>query len=698
MNKENILERALNMHIDAVICISLESDEQRRIKTLKECDRIGLPVRFHIVKKNPNGGVVGCMESHIQIINYAKQNKFKNILVMEDDVQFDTEVLQNTNIQVPEDWEMFYLGYHVNKGYQHSQHILKILSGLTTHAYIMRDTLYDYVLDNITQDWKSIPEFYDLNAHEKPFFDLDNHAIDIFYAKWIHHRRNKTYGAYPLIAYQRPSFSHIENKNVDYTSLFKVKAQYYHDRYMGSFKGVFHIGSGPDQYTNLQMLCENLKNLKFSKWDYILVSDMSNLQHERTTKDSIDIFHNNICNAQSWDILSLTETYQEPKIIDLLTNNERERLIVSHPEVQHMVYQNKTKQLYDYLEQYDEYAALRKKLSRYHIYYLRMTFLDKLRDDELHNVHYMFPPIDECQFPVYHNTIESDKELVCIYLPENMEYSVVKDKLGDMNRYHVYVCGGICTDSGVVHITRRQMACLPFHRLVIVNDIMFFADQPIHAEDITLLVTTDKLENKWKGIDIPYDGRSLLYNVLDRITRLCFFDDLTKRGFMNYYELEPNKDTCFILNDTDLDVNTKYRNRIICYNSEHIDEYIAIFRRIKQAIPNIKMHIYGAKKEQRKEYKKEKDVFVDISNNVIWNGDILLEYDNPQLFREAISNGIICVGKNKDYCHVQLPDNHMENVINQFISIIQNPIKKKEISLNIKSTFDGVSYREKLFS
>lgn len=695
MDTNNMLEKALNVKIEAVVCISLKSDEQRRQQTLEECEKINLPVKFHVVERSPLGGVHGCLESHLQVIQYAKQNKFSNILIIEDDVKFDLEALQNTNITLPEDWEMFYLGYHVNKGYRYQDNILKILSGLTTHAYILKDTMYDYILENIQKDWKSIPEFHDQNNHEKPFFKLDNHAIDIFYSKWVHHRLNKTYGVYPLIAYQRPAFSHIENQNVDYTILFKAKAEHYYNMYLGQFKGVFHINE--EGYQNLNQLCRHLKTLNYSKWDYVLVSDMNNLYHERTSKDSIDIFHNNLCNEFSWDILSLTETMDEPNIQSLMTNNEREQFSIKYPETVPLIYGNKTKELYEFLSDKEDYQDLRNKLSRYHIYYLRMTYLEKENDAELINIHYSFPSLDNYEYAVYPKHIQSDKEILCIYLPDNMNYNVIKDKLGDTSSFYVYVAGGVCNDTSVKHISKRQMVNLPNHRLIIVNDIMYFADQPNHATDITLLMTQGKFVESWKTLQVPYDGRSLLYNMIDKINRLCFIDSNIKNEFMQHYELEADKETCIILNEGELDVNTKYRNRIICAYSKHIDEYLSIYNQMKKAIPNLQLYIYRCKRDAKKEFKKEKDIFVDTSRTIRWDGDVLLEYDDPELFREAIPRGIICVGKNKDYCHVLLPDTNIEETVQRFISIMLNPVKKSMIAKHIKNTFDRATSKKVLF-
>lgn len=226
---DNLLSKKLNIKIDNAICISLKTEEKRRQETIEECNKIGLPVKFLLVEPHPNGGVEGCKDSHKKVIQYAKENNLEYILVLEDDVLFDTHMLKYMKpIHIPKHFDMFYLGYHINRGFRIGDQLLQILSGLTTHAYIMRNTVYDLFLDFIDKEW-NIPEFKDLNQFEKPFFTQQKpiKAVDMFYAKYIHHARGETYGVYPMIAYQRPEFSRIENTHVDYRQLFVTKANFF---------------------------------------------------------------------------------------------------------------------------------------------------------------------------------------------------------------------------------------------------------------------------------------------------------------------------------------------------------------------------------------------------------------------------------------------------------------------------------------
>jgi glycosyl transferase family 25 len=287
---ENLLSKKLNMNIPYAICISLENDEKRRQDTIHECNKIGLPVKFKIVKKHPQGGVEGCKDSHKQVIQYAKDNNLENILVLEDDILFNDQLLLNMKPITLPTFEMFYLGYHINRGNKVSDQLLHITSALTTHAYIMNHSVYDIFLNYIDDKW-DIPEFKDLNDFERIFFTNNLRAVDMFYAKYIHHARGKTYGLYPMIAYQRPEFSTIENKNVDYKNLFIEKANYFASKIKSCFIAKIYHENQDEIFNAIKTKYSNVHD-----YDYF---------HVQPIKSDF-CFTQEIKNSQ-WDILYITD-------------------------------------------------------------------------------------------------------------------------------------------------------------------------------------------------------------------------------------------------------------------------------------------------------------------------------------------------------------------------------------------------------
>lgn len=283
-----MLSKKLNMKIEFAICISLKDDDERRNKTIEECNKINLPVKFFLADKHPLGGVEGCKDSHKQVIQYAKKHNLENILILEDDVSFDLNMIHKMKpLKYIPQFDMLYLGYHVNRGYRVGDQLLELHSALTTHAYIINHNVYDILLEFIDKEW-DIPEFQDLNIFEKPFFGKLR-AIDVFYAKYIHHARKKTYGIYPMIAYQRPSYSSIEQANVDYKNLFIRKALYF-SKINKSLLRCQYV------QTEQNKVIEFLKNSGANPYDYIHVQPTIGL----------DFLEKNIQNTD-WDILYIKD-------------------------------------------------------------------------------------------------------------------------------------------------------------------------------------------------------------------------------------------------------------------------------------------------------------------------------------------------------------------------------------------------------
>lgn len=284
----NILEKILKIKIDDYFCISIKKEGlERRKKTIQIFKKLNIPIKFYLPEKNKNP-ILGCLESHLYCIKYAKQNKLKNIFICEDDIEF-LNFNKYQNLKIPENFDMFYLGYHINKGYKHDINLLKLESGLTTHAYIINEKIYDVVIDNILKEnWNNKKN---LNEFEKPFFNNNLLTIDKFYAEKIHDKRKNTYAIYPLLCIQRPEFSIIENQNVDYTDLLISKSKYFYNIKNSNFRGIFKL----QKQNSFSFIKELLKSLNFSKYDYILINN---------DKKEMNLMKTNLIfpNEPYWDI------------------------------------------------------------------------------------------------------------------------------------------------------------------------------------------------------------------------------------------------------------------------------------------------------------------------------------------------------------------------------------------------------------
>ena len=139
-----------------------------------------------------------CFQSHLKCIRLAKENNFPYVLILEDDVVFTVDCLDifyQSFIEVNTlDWDMFYLGANLQAPtHRISSNIVKLTRAFTTHAYMVHSRFYDTILN------------LKLNVE-----------IDVCYTSLM--ENNNVYMCAPMIAYQLPSHSDLQNGFRDYNS------------------------------------------------------------------------------------------------------------------------------------------------------------------------------------------------------------------------------------------------------------------------------------------------------------------------------------------------------------------------------------------------------------------------------------------------------------------------------------------------
>jgi glycosyl transferase family 25 len=141
-----------------------------------------------------------CTLSHLFTIEKAKAEGHTEILIFEDDVvlhkYFSLNLLDCYN-SLPRDWDMLYLGgTHKVKPEKVNEKIYKVSHTLTSHAYLLRHTMFDAVIEKFTE-------------LEKPG---DCYMTDL----------QKIFNCYitnPPLAWQRKGYSSINGREMDYPHL-----------------------------------------------------------------------------------------------------------------------------------------------------------------------------------------------------------------------------------------------------------------------------------------------------------------------------------------------------------------------------------------------------------------------------------------------------------------------------------------------
>ena len=183
-------------------CINLDERPEKWEQIQADFKNTGLNVaRFPAIKHAK--GWIGCGQSHVALARLAKQKGLEWILIVEDDCQpmpwFNERWPQIKKALWEEraSWDIFLGGPTYIQGPIDPirPELVKITQGLTTHFYVLNATAYDKVIA-----WNP---------------DRDG-SIDWYFSNTL-----RTITTSPFLAIQRPSFSDIAGKDMNYNNIFK---------------------------------------------------------------------------------------------------------------------------------------------------------------------------------------------------------------------------------------------------------------------------------------------------------------------------------------------------------------------------------------------------------------------------------------------------------------------------------------------
>lgn len=116
--------------------INLDKRVERWIYVREELFSMGIkPIRFSAIETKP--GWHGCRDSHLQILQSAEKNSV--VAIYEDDVKFlqPWSVVFKAMNQLPENWDMLYLGASPKEPQErYSENLFKLKNAHVTHAIV----------------------------------------------------------------------------------------------------------------------------------------------------------------------------------------------------------------------------------------------------------------------------------------------------------------------------------------------------------------------------------------------------------------------------------------------------------------------------------------------------------------------------------------------------------------------------------
>lgn len=188
---------------DKIYCINRASRTDRWGKSLLEFQKLNLTVeRFNAIE----GGAKGCMLSHINIIRQARENRYRRVLVLEDDVEFLVtdldyyyQVFKTIEFM---HWHLLYLGANVNEKLKRkNEYLFTAKSTLCLHAVAYNETIFNQIIIDARTGKIERSKF------------IDSYLLGKVQSKQC------SFITSQFCATQRPDYSDIENYPVNYSDI-----------------------------------------------------------------------------------------------------------------------------------------------------------------------------------------------------------------------------------------------------------------------------------------------------------------------------------------------------------------------------------------------------------------------------------------------------------------------------------------------
>lgn len=206
------------MKLENIFYINLEGRKDRKIHVESELNKMGWKkyTRFDAIKAK--SGRVGCSLSHLKILQTAKDKNLPYVVILEDDIKFTNPELFKKQLQFffdkQIDFDVYLLAGNLRgKLQQIDESILKVSKSFTTTGYIVKRHYYDVMIKNISQGIT-----YLLKNPNNGYFAIDTHLMKI-------QETGNWYISHPRTVTQKPDYSDIEDRNVNYNNVMLDRIQ-----------------------------------------------------------------------------------------------------------------------------------------------------------------------------------------------------------------------------------------------------------------------------------------------------------------------------------------------------------------------------------------------------------------------------------------------------------------------------------------
>jgi len=197
--------------VDKILFINLDESKER----LEHMNTHVLPrlpsdkiLRFPAIRAQ--SGAIGCSMSHIECLRMAIDNGWESVLIMEDDSMWNRyeEGYKILEKLASEDYDVIFLGGSVPKL---NPATYRLYRAQCLVAYLVHRDYYQTLLENFTE---GLDLFRQYPSHP------NRYAIDMYCQRL--QSRDRWFIVDPVLIYQRPFYSNIEKRYVDYRHMFHL--------------------------------------------------------------------------------------------------------------------------------------------------------------------------------------------------------------------------------------------------------------------------------------------------------------------------------------------------------------------------------------------------------------------------------------------------------------------------------------------
>ena len=202
--------------IQQTLFINLDARKDRLEHVTNQLKSIGLDPdgdkvsRFSAIKLQ--NGRVGCSMSHLKCLQMAKEKRWENVFICEDDITFTKpEVFTEQtnkffNSDKTKNWDVCIVaGNNVPPYEQIDDFCIKVSHCQTTTGYIVNEHYYDTLIQNYREGIQKLIS----NPERHVQFAIDKHWINL-------QRRDNWYLIIPATVIQLEDYSDIEGRVVNY--------------------------------------------------------------------------------------------------------------------------------------------------------------------------------------------------------------------------------------------------------------------------------------------------------------------------------------------------------------------------------------------------------------------------------------------------------------------------------------------------